>query len=47
MSATPDLCALQHRAFNILPGVMFRRATDGAAVMTVPLGETLASVTLF
>ena len=46
MSAAPGLCELQHRAFNVLPGVMFRRAADGAAVMTVPLGETLASVTL-
>ena len=41
-----DLCALRHRAFNVLPGVTFRRAADGVAVMTVPLGETLACVTL-
>jgi hypothetical protein len=40
-------CQLSNRAFNVLPGVAFRRAeSDGAKVMVVPLGERQAALPL-
>lgn len=46
MAACPDLCSLHHRVFTALSDISFRRSADGAAVMTVPFGETAASVPL-
>lgn len=45
--ATPDRCALQHRAFAVLGEVLFRRSTaDNTPVMIVPLGDREAAVPL-
>ncbi len=46
-SRTPERCRLEHRAFDALGDICFRRSlADGAPIMTVRLGEREASIPL-